>query len=73
MSVPQCLTLRATADPATARLRAALERIASTSPRAWHRPGCAEDERCLHCRALIDEARDALGWARWPAGTGSPA
>lgn len=73
MPDPQCLAMRTPTDPATALLHAALERIASTSPRAWHRPGCAEDERCLHCRALIDEARDALGWARWPAGTGTPA
>lgn len=73
MPDPQCLSLRVPTDPATARLRAALERIASTSPRAWRRHNCGPDERCLHCLALIDEARDALGWARWPAATGTPA
>lgn len=87
MADPQCLALRDADDGMTVayfvglharddeirRLRAALERIASTSPRAWRRPGCAEDERCIHCHALIDEARDAIGWARWPAPTGTPA
>ena len=89
MNNPQCLSLRTpyvvrliraepscvvpTVEAHTNRLRTALERIASTSPRAWRRHNCGPDERCIHCRALIDEARDALGWARWPAPTGTPA
>lgn len=73
MSDPQCIDLRAPADPERARLRAALERIASTSPREWSRVDGGRTERCVHCRALIDEARDALGWARWPAPTGAKA
>lgn len=47
-------------------IRKALEEIASTSPVA--RPlANGEHERCLHCRALIDRAREALGQQPWPA------
>ena len=46
-------------------LRAALEIIASASPTlTTDRTG---ERRCAMCRALIDEARDALGYERWPA------
>lgn len=48
------------------RLRAALSTIASTSPCVL-RPGSEDQHSCKMCLALINEARDALGYQRWPA------
>jgi len=59
MPDPQCLTLRAPADPATDRLRSAIERIASAGPCVLD-PGQPTERRCCMCAALIDEARRAL-------------
>ncbi len=51
-------------------VRLALERIASTSPRLIG-PCLPTEHGCALCLALIDEARDALGWQRWPAVPGT--
>ena len=48
----------------------ALSQIASTSPVMRMKPNGIE-ERCLHCRALIDLAREALGHQPWPAAAGT--
>ena len=65
---PMAVTL-ADCDHATAIL--ALREIASTSPVCRHLPNGTE-ERCIHCRALIDRAREALGQQPWPASTVRP-
>jgi hypothetical protein len=49
----------------------ALHQIASTSPPARTLPN-GSIERCHHCHALIDHAREALRLAPWPAPYPSP-
>jgi hypothetical protein len=51
---------------AASRHRQALAEIASTSPVCRTLPD-GREERCIHCRALIDTAREALGQQPWPA------
>jgi hypothetical protein len=56
---------------AWSKLQRALERIASGSPSTHAHNG--GDHSCAQCAAYIDEARDALGWARLPAQARTPA
>lgn len=48
------------------KIQIALEQIASTSP-CIYRPGTPDEHTCIHCRALINHARDALQLADLPA------
>lgn len=50
-------------------LRMSLEMIASGSP-AIH-SGQTGDHRCAHCAAMIELAREAIGWEKWPAKAGT--
>ena len=46
-------------------LRMSLEQIASGSP-SIH-VGQTRDYQCAHCAAMIELAREAIGWEKWPA------
>ena len=48
------------------RIEAALDTISSASP-AMREPGTTREQSCALCHALIDEARNVLGYERWPA------
>lgn len=43
-----------------------LMRISSASPK-MDNPGTPEQRNCCLCHAMIDEARDTLGYERYPA------
>ena len=49
----------------------ALTRIASASP-CLSNPATPQERGCKLCEALINEARDALGFQRWPAVPATP-
>ena len=49
----------------------ALVCIASASP-CLTNPGTPQERGCKLCEALINEARDALGFQRWPAVPATP-
>lgn len=44
-----------------------LRLISSASPSIFHAGDQTREHSCTTCRLLIDEARDALGFAHWPA------
>jgi hypothetical protein len=52
-------------------LRKALSQIASASP-CVYRPGTPQERTCVLCETFINEARDALGFERWPAIPATP-
>jgi hypothetical protein len=49
-----------------ARQRKVLSDIASASP-CVYKPGTPQERTCVLCETFINEARDALGFERWPA------
>lgn len=64
--VIECTTITRERLAELVRAEAELKRISSCTPNTL-RPGTPQEWRCSLCLALIDSARDALHYQRWPA------